>query len=68
MAGYVRRTAVARGVLGESRFWLVVAILIYGRRLIRRFLGDTPKVVFSHELRPGETLLISHDRDAKLEA
>ena len=66
MAGFIRRTAVAKGVFGNSRFWLVLAIFIYGRRLMRRLLGDAPETVFSEELQPGQSLLISHGRDAAI--
>ena len=66
LRGYLRRTAVARGVLGGNRLWLVVAIVIYGRRIMRRLLGDAPEVVYSEELQPGQSLLITHERSAAI--
>ena len=66
MAGYVRRTAISKGVLGGSRFWMIVAVVIYTRRLVRRFMGTAPAVVYSEELKPGQSLLISHERDAAI--
>lgn len=66
MGGFLRRTAVTRGVLGGNRFWLVLAIVIYGRRIIRKLAGDGPELVFSERLEPGQSLLISHDRDAAI--
>jgi hypothetical protein len=66
VAGFVRRTAIAKGVLGGSRFWMLVAVIIYTRKLVRRFMGNAPAVVYSEELRPGQSLLISHERDAAI--
>lgn len=66
MGGFLRRTAVSRGVLGGNRFWLVVAIVIYGRRLLKKLAGDGPELVFSERLEPGQSLLISHGRDAAI--
>jgi hypothetical protein len=63
MAGYVRRTAVAKGVLGGNRMWMAVAVVIYGRRLLRRVAGRVSETVYCEELAPGETLVISHQPD-----
>lgn len=64
--GFLRRwfrfNATRKGLLGNSRLWMWVFVLMQAAKLRRRFLGKEPKVVFSHELAPGETLVIAHDR------
>lgn len=66
MAGFVRRTAIAKGVKGGNRLWLAVAVVIYGRRLIQRLGRGGPEVVYSETLAPGESLVIEHQRDAAI--
>ncbi len=55
------RLGLARGLLGGSRAWTMVGGLAFAVRLLKR-LGGGDKVVYRHELKPGESLLISHDR------
>lgn len=58
--------ALRRGFLGGSRFWTVLGTIGLAMRVLRRITRDEPEVAFSEELRPGQTLLISHDRRAKV--
>jgi hypothetical protein len=58
---FLRRRATVRGPLGGSRQWTLVWAILLGMRLLRRFTKHQPKVVFSEELQPGESLLISGD-------
>lgn len=60
MAGYLYRRAMIGGLLGGSRPWLVLWIVLAGRRLLRRFAGDQPELVFSEPLHAGQALLITH--------
>lgn len=62
---YVKRTvrmnSVRKGLLGGSRFWLVV----FGLGYVARWSGKVTKrgempVRFSERLEPGETLVIRH--------
>jgi hypothetical protein len=68
VAGLIRRrlvgAAVGRGVFGESRFWLVVAVVMGVRFVVRKLAGDGPQVLFSEELGPSDRLLISPVHDA----
>ena len=68
MAGLVRRrvvsAALSRGVFGESRFWLTVAVFLGVRFVVRRLSGDAPVTLFSEELGPGDRLLIGPAEDA----
>jgi hypothetical protein len=54
------RRAVNRGFFGDSNLWLVVGIVIGARRVVKRFSRSGPRTVFSEELEPGQTLVISH--------
>lgn len=58
--------AVRKGIFGGSRFWTVVATLGLAMKVLRRFTKDEPEVAFSERLRPGQTLVISHDRAAEV--
>ncbi len=64
--GFVLRTALRRGVMGGSSFWTVVATLAVARRLLRKLTRSEPEVVYREALRPGESLVISHDRRARV--
>lgn len=54
--------AFRKGLLEGSRFWTVVGTLGLAMKVLRKITKDEPEVVFCEELRPGQTLLISHDR------
>jgi hypothetical protein len=61
---FIVRSAIGKGVLGESRLWLVVAVAIGVRRVVRYLSGAEPKVLYSEELGPRDRLLISAVDDA----
>ena len=61
MLTFLRRRATVRGPLGGSRSWTVLWAVLLGARLWRRFVRGREEVVFSHEIKPGETLLIAGD-------
>lgn len=50
-----------RGVLGDSRTFLVVGAMAVLAHLAGRALGREVEVVFSEPLRPGETFRIFHE-------
>lgn len=58
--------AFRRGVLGGSRLWTVIGSVGIAVRLLRKMARDEPEVAFSERLEPGETLVISHDRGARV--
>ncbi|WP_419919424.1 hypothetical protein [Candidatus Poriferisocius sp.] len=59
--GHLRRQAVVRGLFGGQRGWLVLGGLAWGIHLLRRVAGTRNlRPVFTDELLPGESLLISH--------
>jgi hypothetical protein len=61
------RTGLRRGLVDGNRTWLAVGAAAAGFRLLRRLASKQPKVVFSEELAPGTTLLISHGTEAEPE-
>lgn len=60
------RLGISRGIMGGSRAWTIVAAFTIAVRLLKRVLGGTPDTVYSETLRPGDTLVISHDREARV--
>ena len=54
------RRGLWNGLVGGSRFWMVVGGAAAGVRIIRRLSGREPKVVYSEKLEPGQTVVISH--------
>jgi hypothetical protein len=64
---FLFRRGLSKGVLGGSRPWLAVWVVLVGLRVLRRVLRDEPEVVYSEKLEPGETLVISaKDRRPKV--
>lgn len=62
--GYLRRQAIVRGLVGGSRGWLLLGGIAWGVRLLSRFASTRRlRTVSTEELRPGESLLISHLSD-----
>jgi hypothetical protein len=56
------RNGWRRGILGGSRPWLVAGGVALGVRVVQRMTGAEEQVVYSEELRPGETLVVAHGR------
>ena len=60
LARLIRLNAVRKGLLGGSRAWRIVWVAL----LVRRMVGRDEKVVYSGELGPGQTLVITRGRPA----
>jgi len=56
------REALRRGVVGGSRPWLAVGVVVVGIRVARFAAVGRPERVLRHELAPGETLQITARR------
>lgn len=54
----LRKTALNRGVLGSSRTWALVAVGIYGVRLLRWMAQRDTETVGVEGLEAGEAILI----------
>lgn len=63
---FVSRTAIARGFLGGSRGWAIVASVTIVLRVVKRVFGGTPETAYSETLRPGDCLIITHGREARV--
>ena len=62
----LRRTAIRKGMLGSSRPWFWIAVVTTSFRLLRRVIGRQEKVVWREELKPGDTLVIAHEREPEV--
>ena len=60
------RLGISRGIMGGSRAWTIVAAFTIAVRVLKRVFKGTPDTVYSETLRPGDTLVISHDREARV--
>jgi hypothetical protein len=54
----IRRTALTKGVLGPSRLWRFVAIVVFGWRFLNRFFGREEETLTIDRLAPGESLTV----------
>jgi hypothetical protein len=55
---YLVRNSVSKGLLGDNRFWKLVAFFIIGRRMLRRIMGSEPRTVAVERIRAGETIIL----------
>ena len=54
------RLGVVRGLLGGNRGWMALGAVAGGLRMLGKLAAKEPKVVFSEQLDPGQTLVITH--------
>ena len=55
----IRNNALYRGVLGPSKFWKAVAVVVFGRGLLRQVFGKHPDVLGTEKLRAGQSVTIT---------
>jgi hypothetical protein len=55
---YLRRHAVTKGVMGGSKGWVVLAVLLWSPRLTKRVLGRSEQVVAREKLKSGQFVSI----------
>lgn len=58
-ATIIRRNALFLGVLGNSPLWRTVAVVVFGRRLVKRLVGKQPELVAEETLHPGQWVRIT---------
>lgn len=63
---FLLRRSFLKGFVEGSRFWTLLGSAGLAVRVLRKITRDEPEVVYSEPLRPGQSLLISHDRTAKV--
>jgi len=54
------RLGITRGLLGGDRRWLALGTAVFGLRALAKLATKEPKVVYSEDLAPGESLVITH--------
>ena len=57
--GLLYRQAQVRGLLGGSKPWTYLWVLLAARRLIKRLTRDEPEIVYTEDLLPGQAIVIS---------
>jgi hypothetical protein len=55
----VRRQSVREGFVNGQSLWQLLAVVLYGRRLIRKALTKTPELVATARLQPGAAVQIT---------
>lgn len=54
----LRRNAVRKGFLGGRRPWLVIGVLTYGWRFMRRVMRPPASSTATEMLKPGEAVVV----------
>lgn len=54
------RMGAMRGLLGGSRGWFALWAVAAGFRMVAKVVRKEPEVVYSEDLEPGESLVITH--------
>jgi hypothetical protein len=54
------RLGVVRGLMGGNRGWLAIGAVATGLRAFGKMARKEPEVVFSEQLDPGQTLVITY--------
>ena len=57
-SAFLVRSAVRKGLFGESRVWKAVGIAILARRGLRKLMGSDPRTVAVERIKPGETVVL----------
>ena len=56
---YLLRRAQLNGLLGGSRPWLYLWVVLASVRVLRRITWDKPEILYSEELKDGEAFVVS---------
>lgn len=54
----IRSRAIHRGILGSSPLWRAVALVVFGRRFLKRFLGRNAEDLGTEKLEAGQFVRI----------
>ena len=54
----IRSRAIHRGILGSSPLWRAVAVVVFGRRFLKRFLGKNAEDLGTEKLEAGQFVRI----------
>jgi hypothetical protein len=54
----IRSRAIHKGILGSSPLWRAVAVVVFGRRFLKRFLGKNAEDLGTEKLEAGQFVRI----------
>jgi hypothetical protein len=58
-ASLIRQKALREGIFGPSRWWKLIAVVVFGSGIIRRFLGKQPQHLGTEKLVAGQSVTIT---------
>lgn len=61
MLRYLYRRSQLQGLLGGSRLWTALWVVLFGARMYKKATSRDSKVVYSEVLGPGQSVLIRHE-------
>ncbi|MBI4884204.1 MAG: hypothetical protein HY826_09140 [Actinobacteria bacterium] len=53
---YLRQRSLHKGLFGGHRGWMVVGVMVWGPRLVKRFLGRQEQLIATERLLPGQSI------------
>jgi hypothetical protein len=59
MLRYLRQRSLAAGLLGDSKWWFRIGVVVWSYTFLKRLASRGEKTVYAAELEPGQTLVIS---------
>ena len=59
LSALIRTRAIQRGILGTSPMWRAIALLLFGRRFLKRILGKRPEHLSTEKLAAGQSVQIA---------
>jgi hypothetical protein len=54
----IRRQALTRGVFGNDTFWRAIAVVVFGRSLLKKLFGRTEEIVTTERLDIGQAMIV----------
>lgn len=55
----IRRNALRKGILGPSALWKIVAIALFGRRVLQRLFGKQPEYLGRRSIGVGHVITVA---------
>ena len=59
LSALIRSRALQRGIFGSSPLWRAIAIVVYGRRFLKRIFGKTPEDLGTEKLTAGQLVQVA---------
>jgi hypothetical protein len=54
----IRSRALQRGILGSSPLWRAIALVVFGRRFLKKIFGKNPQYLGTEKLTAGQLVQI----------